>query len=171
MSVVYRLRDAEGTLLYIGVSNTAMQRLSQHASSKGWWTQVARVDVEHFGSKLEAELAEAVAISNEKPLHNVRGATVTEAMVLERAEGRAERERLWEAGRAAREAAKQAKHYWFPAPGTVGCTNCDRQPVQMPKDRLVENVPCARCGCRLSKLRPGKLQAAPQLHIVAEEAS
>lgn len=71
-AVVYRFRDAHGTLLYVGCSGTFGQRLDNHASSKAWFTQVADISVEHYPSRPEALAAEAKAIRDEAPIHNVQ---------------------------------------------------------------------------------------------------
>lgn len=77
-TTLYRLRDADGALLYVGISQSAMRRLGEHAASKSWWDEVARVDVEHFATRAEAVAAEWRAIGDENPRHNIdrRGAAI-----------------------------------------------------------------------------------------------
>lgn len=70
--VVYRMLDANGTLLYVGITLDAAGRFYAHRKDKDWWTQVDTIRVQHFASRAEAIDAERVAIGREKPLHNVR---------------------------------------------------------------------------------------------------
>ena len=73
---LYRLRDSEGGLLYVGVSHSTIMRASQHRLEKTWWLSVASIDVEHFATRTEALKAETDAILNEGPAHNVQGVRV-----------------------------------------------------------------------------------------------
>lgn len=69
---LYRLYDAEGTLLYIGISKSAMARMKQHAKEKEWWLEVRRIEIEHvLGGRCDAELAERRAIESERPKYNI----------------------------------------------------------------------------------------------------
>ena len=68
---LYRFFDANDRLLYVGISFSAVARASQHRSEKDWWSDVARMDVEHLPSRAAAEQAERDAIRAESPLHNV----------------------------------------------------------------------------------------------------
>lgn len=69
---LYRLYDAEGTLLYIGISKSAMARMKQHAKEKQWWLEVRRIEIEHvLGGRFDAEFAERRAIESERPKYNV----------------------------------------------------------------------------------------------------
>ena len=67
---VYRLYDAEGTLLYIGIAWNLPQRMWGHAAEKPWWPDTARKTMAWYASEMEARTAEAIAIDIEKPLHN-----------------------------------------------------------------------------------------------------
>lgn len=69
---LYRMYDADDDLLYIGISGRGLRRFSEHRSNKAWWINVATIRVEHYDSAEMAGGAEAEAIWNEKPLHNVR---------------------------------------------------------------------------------------------------
>lgn len=66
---VYRVFE-ENTLLYVGCSMYAAQRLQQH-SDKPWWGRATRVTLEHFDSEEQAALAEMAAIASEVPRFNV----------------------------------------------------------------------------------------------------
>ena len=69
---VYRLYDALGRLLYVGVACDLDVRMGQHEKEKLWWPQVARRDVSWFATRLLAMYEEARAIRTEGPIHNVR---------------------------------------------------------------------------------------------------
>jgi excinuclease UvrABC nuclease subunit len=69
---LYRLYDAEGTLLYVGISKSAMTRMKQHAKEKHWWLEVCRIEIEHvLGGRSDAEIVERRAIETERPKYNV----------------------------------------------------------------------------------------------------
>jgi len=68
---LYRYFDAEGRLLYVGISFSAIARAAQHRESTGWWCDVARMHVEHLPTRSDALDAERQAIRTEQPLHNV----------------------------------------------------------------------------------------------------
>ena len=70
---LYRHFNAEGTLLYVGISASAMGRLSQHKGAQYKWTQdITKITVEKCASRGDALRAEKKAIKNESPLHNVQ---------------------------------------------------------------------------------------------------
>lgn len=68
---LYRMYDADGALLYIGVSLNVAQRMGQHRAEKPWWTDIARIDLEHHVSRRAVLQAEQRAILSEGPLYNV----------------------------------------------------------------------------------------------------
>lgn len=69
---LYRFFDADDQLLYVGISFNAAQRAMQHRHDKPWWTDVARMNVEHLPvNRQEAEAIERSAIVTERPLYNV----------------------------------------------------------------------------------------------------
>lgn len=68
--VVYRMRDAGGALLYVGVTTSPATRIAHHAPGKPWWREVSRIDLEHFETREEAAAAEVVAIRDESPRYN-----------------------------------------------------------------------------------------------------
>lgn len=71
-TALYRHFDAEGALLYVGISLSAVQRLSQHKSGSKWFEQIRRVTIEWHDSREKALRAEATAISQENPRHNLQ---------------------------------------------------------------------------------------------------
>lgn len=72
MHTLYRFYAAEGTLLYVGITNNPPRRFSKHRDEKSWWRNVARIEMEQFESREQLAAAERRAISDEAPAHNVR---------------------------------------------------------------------------------------------------
>jgi len=71
-TAVYRLYGANDELLYIGISVNPDQRFMQHAASKEWWPEVARREVAMwFDDRPQAAAAEARAIRDHHPRHNL----------------------------------------------------------------------------------------------------
>lgn len=68
---LYRFYDADGALLYVGISLHAAKRASEHRKDKPWWGDVARMEIEHFASRRQALEAEEAAIKDERPRYNV----------------------------------------------------------------------------------------------------
>lgn len=69
-TALYRHYNAEGKLLYVGISLNHLARLTQHRSSAHWYEEIVQVTIEWFATRDEAENAEQVAIIGENPLHN-----------------------------------------------------------------------------------------------------
>jgi predicted GIY-YIG superfamily endonuclease len=67
---LYRLYNASGELLYVGISGRAWERWHQHAKGKTWWSEVTVTRVEHFTTRAEVEQAERLAIRTEFPKYN-----------------------------------------------------------------------------------------------------
>ena len=72
MTSLYRHFDADGDLLYVGVSLSAVYRLSQHKQASGWYSDISRVDIENFTSRTAALIAETAAIQGEDPKYNIQ---------------------------------------------------------------------------------------------------
>lgn len=70
MFTLYRAHDAAGRLLYVGISKQIAKRLKAHQHSSEWFSACARISMENFDTKRQAEEAERHAILDEKPLHN-----------------------------------------------------------------------------------------------------
>lgn len=68
---LYRFWDADGALLYIGISLDPGKRWKQHRDDKPWWSEVAKVTVEPHPSRPAAMDAERAAIAAERPRYNV----------------------------------------------------------------------------------------------------
>lgn len=72
-TALYRLLDAGGTLLYVGITDNVAHRLRQHARSKPDWPLVASVAVDMHPDRASAAAAEVRAIKDEAPAWNVVG--------------------------------------------------------------------------------------------------
>lgn len=79
---LYRLFDAQGDLLYVGITYDLLGRFYRGypgAGDKGphcakyWWAEVDRVTVETYQDGRQAESAEFWAIEEEAPRYNARG--------------------------------------------------------------------------------------------------
>jgi predicted GIY-YIG superfamily endonuclease len=69
---LYRHFAADGSLLYVGISLCAINRLSQHKEGSHWFDQIATVKIERFPDRKQALAAERAAIMRERPKHNLR---------------------------------------------------------------------------------------------------
>lgn len=78
-TAVYRLYDANDTLLYVGVATAPDARLKAHSKHKSWWGDVARTSLDWYPDRETALAAETAAIRSERPKYNVRHAE-TDAM-------------------------------------------------------------------------------------------
>ena len=72
-ATLYRMWNAKGALLYVGISESAMSRFAQHAANKDWWGEVEKVTLEHFPNREFALVAELTAIQSENPRYNIAG--------------------------------------------------------------------------------------------------
>jgi predicted GIY-YIG superfamily endonuclease len=80
---LYRHFDNNGTLLYVGISLSTLNRLAQHREHAHWFTEIKRVEIERFQSRQEALSAERAAIQREKPLHNLKRPSIKEQKAVE----------------------------------------------------------------------------------------
>lgn len=69
-TALYRHFDADGQLLYVGITSDPRRRLSEHLKAAKW--PIASVDLEWFDNDLSAVRAERKAILTESPIHNIR---------------------------------------------------------------------------------------------------
>jgi hypothetical protein len=67
---LYRHFAADGTLLYVGISFSALQRTANHVRQSHWFASIANITIEQHPSKEAAEKAEQEAIRIQ-PLYNV----------------------------------------------------------------------------------------------------
>jgi len=69
---IYKLYNAKGRLLYVGISANALARFADHRN-KPWWRQVIRAELEHIKGRSAAEARELELIQGCNPKHNIRG--------------------------------------------------------------------------------------------------
>jgi predicted GIY-YIG superfamily endonuclease len=79
-TALYRLFDASGRLLYVGITGNPRVRWLQHASDKPWWPQATQRELEWLATRAEALAAEQQAITEERPLYNCSHALPTLAI-------------------------------------------------------------------------------------------
>lgn len=70
---LYRMYAADGSLLYVGITQRRLQRFYEHNASKPWWSQVDRITLMHYPDRESVERAELVAIQSESPRYNIVG--------------------------------------------------------------------------------------------------
>lgn len=71
-TALYRHFDVEGRLLYVGITGRPTHRISAHMSKSPWEPEIERMDVRFFATRDGALAAEAIAIRDEAPIHNIR---------------------------------------------------------------------------------------------------
>jgi len=69
-TALYRHWDADGNLLYVGISLSAVHRLTQHKRDSHWHDSIANMTIEWFDNRREALAAEREAIRMERPIFN-----------------------------------------------------------------------------------------------------
>lgn len=68
---VYRLFDAYGVLLYVGMTRDPVNRFSTwRNNTPAWWGDVSRIDWRKYPDYEQAKQAETFAIRSEGPRHN-----------------------------------------------------------------------------------------------------
>lgn len=72
-TAVYRFFDADGRLLYVGIAYDPAERWKHHAAKTRWWKDAVDNTIEWYGTRVEAERAEKVALRYEKPIYNKAG--------------------------------------------------------------------------------------------------
>lgn len=72
--LLYRLYDAAGRLLYIGITWNPKERWKRHRKERPWWGDVRVAAVECHATEYEALTEELAAIKADRPIHNRRGA-------------------------------------------------------------------------------------------------
>jgi hypothetical protein len=71
-TALYRHFDADGLLLYVGISLHSIQRTMQHKLGARWFEQIAQIAIEWHPSREAALACEAIAIARENPAFNVQ---------------------------------------------------------------------------------------------------
>lgn len=69
---VYRMYDASGRLLYVGLTIRPVPRLKSHGTQSGWFADVHRITWRQHAAGHHLHEAEKRAIADEDPLHNVK---------------------------------------------------------------------------------------------------
>ena len=67
---LYRYYDSDGYLLYVGISLSAVSRLSQHKASASWYELVSDIQIDNYPSREALEAAEKEVIRHEHPMFN-----------------------------------------------------------------------------------------------------
>lgn len=67
---LYRHFDKAATLLYVGVSFSAIVRLFQHKKDSRWFDQIHKVEISHWRTRADLLIAEKNAIQLEAPIFN-----------------------------------------------------------------------------------------------------
>lgn len=70
-TAIYRFFNAEGVLLYVGITNDIATRWKRHAKEKPWWPEVVEQRATWHPARQEALAAESRAINTESPLYNI----------------------------------------------------------------------------------------------------
>lgn len=78
MQQLYRHYDKAGILLYVGVSTSALKRLSEHKETSYWFFEITSVTIERFEDRKAVLLAEREAIIKENPVHNLKRPSVSD---------------------------------------------------------------------------------------------
>ena len=68
---LYRHFDESRNLLYVGISLSTFNRLSQHRDHSDWFKSITNVTIEHFPTREEAMAAERQSIKSENPKFNI----------------------------------------------------------------------------------------------------
>ncbi|MFE9448308.1 GIY-YIG nuclease family protein [Streptomyces sp. NPDC006739] len=69
-TALYRAFDADGALLYVGITDSPTVRFKQHQTTAEWWPLMVLREVEWLNTRSEAEQTEAKAIKAEAPKFN-----------------------------------------------------------------------------------------------------
>lgn len=72
-TALYRHFDADGKLLYVGISLSVVARLARHVNGSHWARQITMITIEWHPGRPEALAAEAAAIVAERPAFNIAG--------------------------------------------------------------------------------------------------
>jgi hypothetical protein len=69
---LYRYYDADGILIYVGITKRGLARNLEHASRREWWPYVSTQEVEHFAAYGEARDRERELIKERRPPFNIQ---------------------------------------------------------------------------------------------------
>lgn len=73
LTTLYRYFDKNGSLLYVGISDSISKRAHQHQKNSQWHMHAVSATLEHFREREDALAAESKAIVEEAPLYNIAG--------------------------------------------------------------------------------------------------
>jgi predicted GIY-YIG superfamily endonuclease len=76
VTALYRYYSADNELLYVGISKSVFERLSQHKANAKWFKDSVRVEYINYPDRKSALLAEEHAIKTENPKFNITHNTV-----------------------------------------------------------------------------------------------
>lgn len=69
---VYRYYDANGILVYVGITHRGILRNAEHDKNAAWWPYVVRQEVDHLSSRKEALAREKALIVKYRPPFNTQ---------------------------------------------------------------------------------------------------
>jgi hypothetical protein len=70
-TALYRHYNKDGTLLYVGISLSAVGRLGQHKRNAEWFWSIRRIEVEYFPSRGAASLDQSLPQARQRPASGV----------------------------------------------------------------------------------------------------
>src|SRR5262245_13116024 len=71
---LYRTYDADDRLLYVGISNDALNRFVRHNRTSRWMDEsITTLEIERFPSRAAAVAADQRALIEERPIFNISG--------------------------------------------------------------------------------------------------
>lgn len=68
---LYRVYDANGQLLYVGITETGVSRFDSHRLHAKWWHQASRIELDHYPDRTIARSVEQACIDTWKPPYNL----------------------------------------------------------------------------------------------------
>jgi predicted GIY-YIG superfamily endonuclease len=81
-TALYRYFDEDDVLLYVGITDSPGRRWEQHMREQPWWPAARSHTVRLHDSREAAEMAERVAIRDERPVYNIAHAAPSLATVV-----------------------------------------------------------------------------------------
>lgn len=72
-TALYKAYDADGALIYVGISGDWAKRLCQHRGASPWYYDIARLEVEWFSDRWQALAREKALIAEHEPKWNWAG--------------------------------------------------------------------------------------------------
>jgi len=70
-TAIYKHKNKNGEIIYVGISNNAHNRAARHLSSSEWREEIDSIDVQWMPNRLIAEIKEIELIKELRPKHNV----------------------------------------------------------------------------------------------------